>query len=215
MSQTNDGERAVPTTEPGALESLSDLAATHANALRIAGVFVFVWLTWLGAHIAIPTPPFGIPVTLQTLAVLLAALTLGPKYGSISMLSYIVLGAIGLPLFAEGEAGLAVLKGQTAGYIIGFFLCQPVIAAIARGRDGAARGWGAMILACVAGHMVIFAVGVPWLYISRATWIGDPISLRDAVHYGMVIFLPGLVLKSGIAVLIGRWVAPWASRRIW
>lgn len=187
----------------------------YANTLRMLGVFFFVWMTWLGAHVAIPIPPYGIPVTLQTLAVLLAALTMGAKYGSISMLAYIALGAAGLPLFAEGEAGLAVLQGQTAGYILGFFACQPVIAWIARGRDGTARGWGAMIVACLAGHAVIFAIGVPWLYISRLTWIGNPIALSDAVHYGCVVFLPGLVLKSGIAVLIGRWVAPWASRRIW
>lgn len=204
-----------PRETAGVLDGARDLLSEYANTLRMLGVFFFVWLTWLGAHVAIPVPPYGIPVTLQTLAVLLAALTLGPRYGALSMLSYIVLGAVGLPLFAEGESGLAVLQGQTAGYILGFLLCQPVIAWIARGRDGAARGWGAMIVACVGGHLVIFAVGVPWLYVSRATWIGDPISVGDAVHYGMVVFLPGLVLKSGIAVLIGRWVAPWASRRIW
>jgi biotin transport system substrate-specific component len=216
-------ERAI---EPGAggAEGLGrDDAAERAGTialLRLTGVLAFPFLmgltcqTQLWPWLAVPLPPFGVPLTLQTLWVLLAALSIGPRWGMLSMLGYLIVGAIGVPLFSEGSAGLATIFGQTGGYLVGFVACQPVIARIVRRPDGAVRGWGAMILAVLAGHAVIFAIGVPWLYLVRRL-DGEAITLARALHGGFVVFIPAMLLKSGIAVLIGRWAAPWASRNIW
>ncbi len=178
-------------------------------ALRAAGVLLFAWFTFLGAQVAIPLPPDGVPMTFQTLAVVLAALCLGPRLGMASMAVYLAAGIAGAAVFSGGGAGAAAIFGQTGGYLVGFLLCQPVITAIIRRRDGSIRGWGAMILAVLAGHLVIFAVGVPWLAAVRG------FSLGRAIQGGFLPFIPGLIVKTALAVYLGRLAAPWASRRIW
>ncbi|USN99128.1 MAG: biotin transporter BioY [Phycisphaeraceae bacterium] len=188
--------------------------------IRFAGVLLFPLLMALTSqlvfHLAIPLEPFGVPLTLQTLWVLLAALCIGPRLGMLSMLIYVVVGAVGVPVFAGGEAGLLTIFGQTGGYILGFIACQPVVAAIVRRPDRSVRGWGAMIAAVLAAHLIIFALGVPWLYVVRRLDPATPaISIADAIYGGLVIFVIPMLMKAGIAVLIGRWAAPWAARRIW
>lgn len=178
-------------------------------SLGLLGAGLFTLLTGLGAQIAIPLPPDGVPMTLQTLAVVLAALCLGPVWGTGSMLLYVVIGVVGGGVFAQGEAGLDRILGQTGGYLIGFVACQPVITSIVRRKDGSVRGWGAMVLAMLAGHLVIFAIGVPWLGVVREF---GPVR---AMQGGLFPFIPGMIVKTVIAVLIGRAVAPWAMKRIW
>ena len=182
------------------------LTRAHLWALGIPG---FALLTALGAHISVPLPPDGVPMTLQTLFVVLAALCLGPKAGMLSMLLYIAAGMVGVPLFADGEVGLAVILGQTGGYIVGFALCQPIVGMIVRRPDGLPRGWLALIAGVLAAHAIVFAIGVPWLAIVRGFTLGR------AIEGGLVPFLPGMVVKSAIAVLIGLAVAPWCMRRVW
>lgn len=184
-------------------------ASRLAVETRLAAVLGFTFLTTLGAQIAIPLPPDGIPMTLQTLAVVLAAVCLGPGLGMASMALYLVVGIVGAGVFAHGNAGLGVILGQTGGYLVGFILCQPVIASIIRTRDGRIRGWGAFVLAILAGHAVIFALGVPWLALVRG------FSLGRALQGGLIPYLPGLVFKTVLAVLIGRLAAPRAMQHLW
>lgn len=184
--------------------------------LRLLAVPLFAMFTAIGAQIAVPTPPFGIPVTLQTLAVLLAAMALGPRLGFSSMLLYLVMGIVGIGVFAQGEAGWAVLIGQSGGYLLGFLLCQPVAQALIKKKDGTVRGWLALFLAGIAVHLVIFLCGVPWLWwIHRIDNTNSPLSIADAIHYGFVVFIPGMLLKSGIAAGIAAWALPSVARRIW
>lgn len=169
----------------------------------------FALLTSLGAQVAVPLPPDGVPMTLQTLAVLCAALCLGPRLGTGSMLIYLLLGILGGAVYAQGSKGVGVLLGQTGGYLVGFLLCQPVIGTIARRRDGAPRGWLAMIAAVLAGNAIVFGLGVPWLAITNGFGLGR------ALEGGLYPFIPGLIVKSIAAVAIGRIAAPLAARRPW
>lgn len=170
---------------------------------------VFALLTSLAAQIAIPLPPDGVPMTLQTLVVLLAALCLGPRLGTASMVLYLAIGVLGGAIFAEGSKGVLVLVGQTGGYLLGFVCCQPVIGMIARRRDGSVRGWLAMIAAVLAGNAVVFALGVPVLALVNG------FGLARALEGGLYPFLPGLAVKAVAAVAIGRLAAPIAARRPW
>lgn len=207
-----------PSVEPEAVAAEREGAgdALLTALLHLALVWLFAMLPWAGAHVAIPVGKYGVPITLQTLAVVLAALCIGPRLGSLSMLTYLAIGAVGYPVFADGEGGPGVFLGQTAGYLLGFVACQPVIAGLIRRRDGSVRGWGAMVLAVLAGHAVIFGVGVPWLWAARRFWLDDPaITWWSAIYHGCVIFVPGMILKTGIAVVLGRVAAPLASRRVW
>lgn len=159
-------------------------------------------------------PPFGVPQTLQTLWVVLAALCIGPRFGTLAFLGYVLIGVIGVPVFAEGNYGAATLLGQTGGYLVGFVACQPVVAWIIKKPDGSIRGWGAIIVATLAAHAVIFLIGVPWLWIVHAI-DGRGTTLLQAINGGFVPFIPGMVIKTIIAVVVGLAVVPYAAKKIW
>jgi len=177
--------------------------------LRMIGVPLFILYTWFGAQIAVPLPPYGVPATLQTLAVFCAALCLGPLFGTVAMGGYLLLGFVGLPMFAEGSSGASVVFGHTGGYLVSFLFVQPVVCRIVRRKDGSVRGWGAMALSMLAANAVVYGIGVPWLkLVGGISWAG-------AWWHGCVVFWPLTALKVVAAVWVGRIAAPWASRRVW
>lgn len=176
---------------------------------RMLLTLLFAGLTTLGAHIAIPLPPDGVPMTLQTLVVLLSALCLGPRLGIASMGLYLIIGIAGGAVFAGGEKGIEAIVGQTGGYLVGFIACQPIVACIARRRDGSVRGWLAMIVAVLAGEAVVFGIGLPWF--AAVNHFGTERALRG----GFYPFIPETVVKAALAVLIGRFAAPLSSRHAW
>jgi biotin transport system substrate-specific component len=201
-----------PTTEQTGVQDRS----YERTMLRLASVPLMTLIIIVCSHIAIPTAPIGIPITLQTLGVLLCAMALGPRLGFASVALYLIMGVLGVGVFGEGEAGLAVLLGQTGGYLLGFLFCQPVAHWIIRRPNGSIRGWGAILLAGLAVHMVVFVFGVPWLH-----WIyaidpkSAPMSWGDAIYYGFVVFVPGMFIKTGIATVLGVLLLPAIARRIW
>ena len=185
--------------------------------LHMAGAAVLLaMLTWLGAMVHIPLRPFGVPMTLQTLFVVLAALAVGPRVGMLAMVTYIIAGAIGVPVFSDGGAGLTTLFGQTGGYILGFLAAQPVANWFVRRRDRTIRRWPYILCGALAAHLVIFTLGVPWIWMTRRL---DPdaaaITWSAAVSGGFVVFIPGMLLKSVAATILGTWLAPISARRGW
>lgn len=146
--------------------------------------------------------PFGpVPVTLQTAFVMLAALLLSPGWAAASMLIYLALGAVGLPVFAGGAGGLGVLLGPTGGFLVAF----PVAAAagalvmkLGRGEGSAVREPGATVIAAVVVEITIYAIGIPWL----VTQTGMPLSKAFAVAF-LPFVIPD-VLKIAIAVLVAQ-----------
>ncbi len=204
----------LPTNAPA--DQLSKSESIDRDLLRFMSVPLMTLLTAIASQIAIPTAPLGLPITLQTLAVLLCAMALGTKLGILSMLLYLVTGAIGVGVFAEGNAGWATIVGQTGGYLVGFVVCQPFAHWIIRRKDKTVRGWLAIFTAGLVIHAIIFAIGVPWLWFVRnhdsAT---DAMSWSSAWYYGMVVFLPGAFLKSGIAAGIGAWLLPSVAKKLW
>jgi len=150
-------------------------------------------LTVLGAQIAIHIPPSPVPVTGQTLAVVIAGAALGARRGAASQLLYVLLG-LALPVYADGESGLDVIWGATGGYLVGFVIAAALIGWVAeRGFD---RRRTTAILTFAAGQLVIFGIGVPWLVASTGMAWGD------AIHNGFVIFIVGGIMKAVLAGLL-------------
>lgn len=172
--------------------------------LRVYGVIGFALLTAILAQVRVPMYP--VPMTLQTLGVTACALTLGPRLGLASMGLYVLLGLLGMPMFSGLASGPAVLLGATGGYIIGFVLAQPVVAWLAA-RTRAS--WLGLTLAVLAGHAIVFAIGVPWLRAAANLPWGE------AMLTGFIVFIPGMILKTAVAVLIGRRAVPAWQRRGW
>ncbi len=155
----------------------------------IAAVAVFVGITALTARITIFLPFTPVPVTLQTLAVVLSGLVLGARGGAAAQMAYLGLLAIGLPFDAAG-VGAAAFFGPTAGYLIGFVPAAYTAGWLAE-RFAAGNWWG-NFAAAVAGALVIYLVGVSWL----AVVLG---SLQSALVAGILPFIIFDLVKAAIA----------------
>jgi biotin transport system substrate-specific component len=97
-----------------------DTENSHSDLKRMVFAALFASLTAVGAYIKIPLPITPVPVTMQVFFVLLAGCMLGSRWGTISIIVYLLLGIAGFPVFAGGASGLGVLFGPTGGYLIGF-----------------------------------------------------------------------------------------------
>ncbi len=152
-----------------------------------------------GAFVAIPIGP--VPIVLQNFFVLLAGLLLGPAWGVASVLVYLFLGAVGLPIFAGGSGGLAHFAGPTGGYLVGYVPAVALTGAVSRaGRSAVADAWAATL-----GALVVYAVGVPWLGLVAH------LTPAKAAAVGLLPFLPGDALKIALAVGVARWARPLAA----
>lgn len=179
----------------------------------VLGSLAFAALTAVCAQIAIPLGFTPVPVTLQVLAVLLSGLALGSRWGAVSMMQYLALGAVGLPIFAEWKGGPAALFGPTAGYLIGF-----VPAAFVAGwvfeRLGARSRFAAW-LAGVTGVGAIYLCGASWLSVWMAMFSSSDVTLRTVWLAGAAPFIGIDLIKAlaasgmalaGRAALAKRWL---------
>ena len=166
----------------------------------LARIALFAAITAaLGLLPPIVVPGLPVPITAQTLGVMLAGLIIGPRLGGLSQFAFIVLVAAGLPLLAGGRGGLGVFLGPTGGFALGFPLGAFVIGIVA-GAGRASQSWLRLGSAAVLGGIVaIYAIGIPWLAI-----VGG-LSLGQAM-VGSLAFLPGDLIKAVIATSVARTV---------
>lgn len=159
-------------------------------------------VTAVAAQISVPL--FPVPFTLQVLAVILSGLLLGPRYGALSQAIYVLVGAVGVPVFAHFSGGLAVILGPTGGYLISYPVAAAVAGLAARAARDASRrrALGSSFLAGCAGLVVIYAFGATWLSV-----VSD-LPLAVAVAQGVLIFLPFDLIKVALAALVAVAAAP-------
>jgi len=155
-------------------------------------VFAGAGMTALGAQISIHVPQSPIPITGQTLAVVLAGAALGTWRGAASQMLYLVLGLF-LPIYAGGTSGGSVLWGPAGGYIVGFVFAAALTGWAA--EHGADRKPLLALLMFALGQLAIFGIGVPWLKVSA------DLSWGTAIHEGFTIFLLGGVIKAVLAAI--------------
>ncbi len=150
------------------------------------------------AQIRIVLPFTPVPITGQTLAVLLVGAALGKNRASISMILYLGMGMAGMPVFAGGAHGLAYITGATGGYLVGFVVAAYVAGWLA--EKGLDRDIRTALLPFLVGEMVIYAFGLTWL----AIYVGN---MSEALVLGFHPFLVGDALKIALAVLLmpGAW----------
>lgn len=154
----------------------------------------------LGIVPSFPVAGLPVPITLQSLGVMLAGLVLGPKRGALAPVVVIGLVAIGLPVLAGGRGGVGVFAGATAGFLFGWVPAAFVTGLLAARLDGAgremvARVIGLSIAAIVGGIGVLYLCGILWL--AFVTKLG----LAKA-FFGSIAFVPGDVIKAVVAALV-------------
>jgi biotin transport system substrate-specific component len=143
-----------------------------------------------------------VPVTLQSFFTIMAGALLGGRYGALSQLVYVLLGAFGLPVFAGGSSGFGVLVGPTGGYLFGFVLGALVAGTIAGGEAKASKSltWSyiRILLGLVVGTVVIYTIGVIQLSLVLRKGFVETLSI------GVFPFLIGDSLKIAVATLAVR-----------
>jgi biotin transport system substrate-specific component len=139
-----------------------------------------------------------IPITGQTFAILLVGAALGARRGALSVIAYITEGLMGLPVFAQGKAGVAVLAGPTGGYLVGFVAAAFVVGALAQ------RGWDrrpiTTAVAMIAGNVVLYSFGLAWLFCLSCLF-AKPFT-AGVLAVGLYPFLPGEIIKIALAMAL-------------
>lgn len=153
----------------------------------------------VGAIVSIPIPALSpVPVSLQTLFVMLAGFVLGPRNGALAVLLYLAAGALGLPVFAGGKSGLAAFFGPTGGFLIGFI---PSAICCGLARSTPVKRFAVLLAVCALSTAISLIFGTVHLSLSL------DISLLRALQIGVVPFLPGAVLKCFCAASVYRFLA--------
>lgn len=174
--------------------TIADRVFARGLPMDIALIAAGAGLTAIAAQVAIPLWP--VPVTGQTLAVLLVGSTLGALRGTLSMVLYAILGIVGVPVFSDATHGLSIIMGPTGGYIIGFIFAAALTGWLAQ------RAWDhrivGAILSFLAGTVVTFLIGLPWLAVSLH------LNLEQTLQFGLYPFIIGGFVKAFLAAGIIR-----------
>lgn len=188
----------APPRSRGSVRAWFEVGCVVVGSLLIAGL----------AQLSFSLPFTPVPITGQTLGVLLVGAALGPGLGAASVGLYLAEGGIGLPFFAAGAHGADVLRlsSVTGGYLWGFIVAAALVGWLS--RHGWDRSMRTSISAMFLGSIVIYAIGVSWLYAALpATIDGSPKSVETALELGLYPFVIGDVIKLLIAAALvpGAW----------
>ncbi|MDE0573229.1 biotin transporter BioY [Demequina sp. B12] len=166
---------------------------------------IAVFAAFIAASTLVPevTLAFGVPFSLQTLAVVLAGLCLGPWRGAAAVTLYVVVGAAGLPIYANNAAGLAILAGPTGGFLVGFIPAAWLVGYVAvLVRKRIRLSLPALIIAGLVSIPVVYAVGIPWLSqitgltLGQATVAMSPFMIGDAIKVVIAASLASIIHRA-------------------
>jgi biotin transport system substrate-specific component len=182
--------------------------ATKWKTLDLAYIGLFVALMAVCAWINIPTP-WDISFTLQTFGVFCAVAILGLGRGTTAVVIYILLGLIGVPVFAGFSSGVSALLGSTGGYIIGFIFSALVMGGILKAFGK--KIW-VMIIAMVLGLVVCYAFGTAWFVVVYTRKVAQ-IGVWAALCWCVIPYIIPDLCKIAVAILVEKRVGPYINRR--
>ncbi|ARE38479.1 Substrate-specific component BioY of biotin ECF transporter [Rhodovulum sp. P5] len=176
-----------------------NLLADHGTARRVKQALLVVAgiaLLTVAAKIRVPMWPSPVPITLGTFAVLTLGAAYGPRLGLVTILGYMLVGALGFDVFASSTAevnGLSYMMGGTGGYLVGYVLATLALGfAARRGLDRSVLGMAAALL---VGNALIYVPGVLWLNQFTTGW-------AQTLNWGLTPYLIGDALKLALAALL-------------
>jgi len=165
----------------------------------ITQIGLFSALTAIGAFISLPIGP--VPISLQTFFVLLSGILLGSKKAMLSQIVYVILGLIGLPIFAGFTGGLQTVFKPSFGFIIGFIIASYFVGKISEKNQKSIRN---ISFAVLVGSLIMYLIGLPYMYYILNIMLSKNLSIIQIAKIGMFMFIPGDTLKGIVAILIGR-----------
>ena len=170
---------------------LSTLWPQSQAQLLNKAILILSGVVLLAVSSKVQVPFWPVPMTLQTLAVLMIGATYGARLAASSLIAYLVAGAVGLPVFASG-AGPAYMAGPTGGYLAGFLIAAVILGWLAD------RGYGRTILSALA----MFAIGEVAIFALGTGWLSSLLGVEKAVSAGLLPFIPAEILKVALATAI-------------
>lgn len=176
---------------------MSTMAATKSKTYDLVYIGVFAVLMAVCSWISIPT---AVPFTLQTFGVFMAVGVLGGRRGTMAVLIYIILGALGVPVFAGMTGGVGILMGTTGGYIIGFFFSALVMWVMEKipGKKSVIQ-----ILSMIAGLVVCYAFGTVW-FMAVYMKTSGPVGLASVLGWCVIPFIIPDAIKIALAYGLSR-----------
>lgn len=162
------------------------------KATNIIVILLASWLIGVSAQFSIVLPFSPIPITAQTIIILLMGVLLGKERGTAAVGLYILQGVAGLPVFAGGKSGLLTLVGPTGGYLVGFLGAVYVVGILSELRHDNSISY--TVFSLIIGNVIIYAFGLIWL----VRFVGE----TQALSLGFFPFLVGDIVKIFIGVLV-------------
>lgn len=203
-----DDTMAILTARPVLSEALWHVSDSNVWLKRVALVLLGIATLAVAAQIKVAVPPSPVAVNLGTFAVLTIGAAYGPRLGLVTILGYMLIGALGFDVFQSSTAelnGVSYMMGSTGGYLAGYVLAIGAMGLLAR------RGWDRsvvlMALAMLIGNLILYVPGLAWL----AVWIENTGRLDAATYgslaeqtlaWGIVPFLMGDAMKLALAALL-------------
>ncbi|KHD34898.1 biotin synthase [Clostridium acetobutylicum] len=163
---------------------------------------LFTAMTIIGAFIKIPVGV--VPINLQFLFTTLSGVLLGGALGAVSQILYVALGLIGLPVFTSG-GGLSYIFTPTFGYLIGYIFAAFIIGKITHSRK---PKFTTIFFSCILGLIVVYFIGTTYLYIILNYVAGKNVSIIASIKLGVLMFIPGDIVKCIITALLGSRILP-------
>ena len=164
------------------------------SAKEMTTMALLAALLCVSSYISIQLPFSLVPITAQTIIINITALLLKPKRASLTVIIWILLGVVGLPVFSGGKGGFGVLAGATGGYIIGY-LAAVIVMSLIKGRNNTFKR-----------NLICVFIGIPIIYIFGAPWMMmvTGVGVKAAILTGVIPYLPGDVLKCILSVIIAK-----------
>lgn len=173
-------------------------------------VGLFTALTAVGAFISLPLGP--VPITLQTLFVLLGGIILGPKLASLSQVLYLLLGLVGIPIFSGFTGGLQAILKPSFGFIISFIVASFVVGKITlqltQQKSDLKPKISQLLIATSIGTMVTYLIGLPYMYYILNYVMNMGLSFYEILKIGCLLFIPGDILKIIVSSIVGTKLLP-------
>lgn len=185
------------------------------NPKKYVFTALFAALISIGCIIAIPLPG-GVPITVQNLFAILAGGILGSVYGGASVLLWMIIGAVGIPVFANAHGGLGIILGPTGGYMWGYALASLFLGLTLRSPklSESKKDWHIILkiaLLSFVAYALVYLPGIPW-FMHVMAGKGKPQTFMSALKLTFIPFIPGDLIKWLLTIPLTVSLRPIAAR---